>query len=654
MKFFFDKVEQDCFFDFTPLKDREQFLKVFKEVEAKLKDELLNYQLKESIKDPRQHFVEIDGEKVSYFELQCELVREMVYFELKHELKHFCNSFIATPFFFVDGDTDFSKMEKMPVLTDADILKKYETWSLREKRAIVKILEFATPEVSICDYKAFCNYVKKEIGLYDFEQIPRIKAVLDKRRELVKEWSMKFREFASKYFDLSNVVEVEDYELQLLLTFFMGDLEDFKVSRKHVKLDTLVSVFKLLGFIDLSNDFHTEFFSSLNFKDAYYEFVQEHGTPIANLRKALKKDPNGPLAFANEADERIYKTLVDAFVFHTLGYNADSHLFRKFLIKFPAKLIAYYLLERVISPNLDFFIGQNTTYFGKKVREFSFDLLLRFLDLRCVNLYSTNVLEKLLGKQVAFYLNEILDNTRLKKLCFPIYYSDINDQLVIKNPGDYFGFNYYVRFSLISGKGNGSFREFYHFSVNDPKLGVFKERGTWYYKYVKDNSICWENYYKYPEFTGRIALNWYVEGFPALLKLEHYYLIHNFRFSDLNVDFFIYYLKQIRVGLLGYLSSIRSYLVKQEQTAIVMFVPVRGLVLSELRPSYLLDLQLRENVFEMSFVDGDGIDCNIKKVYVSDCVSTAAITVELDLNTLHDFAVYPDFYVESYEVYRYE
>jgi hypothetical protein len=651
MKFLFDKVEQDCFFDFSPLKDREQFLKVFKEFDAKLKDELLNYQLKISIKDPRQHFVEIDGEKVSYFELQCELVREMVYFEFKHELKYFCNSFIATPFFFVDSSTDFSKMEKMPVLTDADILKKYETKGFKNKRAIVKILEFATPEVSICDYKAFCNYVKKEIGLYDFEQIPRIKAVLDKRRELVKEWSIKFREFASKYFNLSNVVEVEDYELQLLLTFFMGDLEDFKAGRKYVERDMLVSVFKLLGFIDLSNDSHTEFFSSLDFRDAYYSFVEEHGTPIANLRKALKKDPNGPLAFANEADERIYKTLVDTFAFHTLGYNADSHLFRKFLIKFPAKLIAYYLLERVISPNLDFFMGQNTTYFGKQVREFSFVLLLRFLDLRCVNVYSTRVFEKLLADQVAFYLNEILDNTRLKKFWFPIYYSDLSDKLIIRNPGDYFGFEYYVRFGLVPGNGNdGSFREFYHLAVNDPKFGVSKERGTWYYKYVKDNSICWEDHYNYPKFTGKIALNWYVENFSALLKLGHYYLTHNFRFSDLNDDFFIYYLKQIRVGLLGYLSSIRSHL-KQEQIATVMVVPVRGLVVSEPYPSYLLDLQLRENVFEMPI---DDTACKVKKVYVPDSVSASAVIVKLDLNTLHDFAVYPDFYVEPYEVYRYE
>jgi hypothetical protein len=454
------------------------------------------------------------------------------------------------------------------------------------------------------------------------------------------------------------VIEVEDYELQLLLlTEVSEDLEKFKGSDGKYIGRNILLYFKLLGLANLSDDSYAEFFSVFyrDFSFIYYSFTQEHGTPIANLRKALEKDPNGPLAFS-EADNKIYKTLVDTFAFHTLGYNADSHLFRRFLINFPAKLIAHHLLEEVVLPNLDFFIGQNTTYFGKEVRKFYFDLFVRFLDLRCMNSYSADTfIVHFLSRQVAFYLNEILDNTRLKKLWSPISGDGSFGLLFENRMEDCNKFMYYMHLSLIPGRNNGSFREFYHFVVNDSKRRVFKEQGTFYYKYKKDNSICWKkDAYLYPKLTSEYFTPswWVVKESSFLLDLKHYYLIHEFKFSDLGADLVTYYFKYIRLGMVGYLSSIGSYLKEKGQTDIIL-APVRGLVIFEFYSSYLLDLQLRENVFEMLPVGAfDGLTCKTKLVRVPDCVSTAALTVNLDLNTLHDFAVYPDFYVESYEVYH--
>jgi hypothetical protein len=314
--------------DYRILKNRELFLKLFKDFEWDLN--LHKRYFEEKGLEKKYNFMHSDF----YLDKKKEFIREMLYFKYSNELPHFSKNFFSVP-----GYYGYNKRKKFIDEKGNETGERIDFYSPGTRW--YKILEFATPEVSICDYKAFCNYVKKEIGLYDFEQIPRIKAVLDKRRELVKEWSIKFREFASKYFDLSNVVEVEDEELIEAFTDYYWYPGNYFV--KHC----LRPEFRELLDKDLQQD-------PESLRQKYNAF--EKANPISYKFSYAEYTPlSAESSEVTQVDDTLYFKLIKEYMWHTRdSYNMDSHLFRRFAAAPVAKLLAVEVLKYIID-NLVYF-----------------------------------------------------------------------------------------------------------------------------------------------------------------------------------------------------------------------------------------------------------------------------------------------------------
>jgi hypothetical protein len=595
-------------YDFSSLKDREHFFKLLKEFDEKFKNQKINYTLK-SGKDPRLKFVEIDGQQVSYYDLQVEVLRELLYFIFKNETLYFSSTSFSSLLFLLNSEKEFSNNSVEP-LPDIEFIKK----NVGGPYHLVKLVEFATPEVSICDYKAYCDYVKKEIGLYAFEQQPRVKAVLDKRKEVVKQWSLKFREFASQYFDLSNVIEYEDYELQMILSLFNVK----EIYSKKLKDSLLWELpHKFFG-IDISerNDLLD------NWGRTYEKFKQQHSTPGDIIEKELMLNPEGPLAL-HEEDEKIDKTLVDTFVFHTSSYSLDSHLFRNFFVNFPAMLIALEMGFTLLH-NLDYFLE-----FKDRFRV-EINFIFRFLNLKCETKSSYLDTKYSLLYKTNFYLAEILDKTSLVRAGFVLQKQQPNLYRSAVTPISFVNKNL-VDFSFklyLAGDEDNSLRYYYNQIIRDAKTGFIKEQGKLIFDSYNDTNR------KYLR-----SLNFMIDEFEYFFNLNHYYLDQEVRLAEISNELCDYYKDFICSQIFSYLDEQEVFLKSEDSKAAIYVSVFQNLTVA--KSSYLLKLQLRDN-----FVDRNadfkkdcffaGLNVNYEQ-YIRIGENDNLWDTHKDLSVLYDF-----------------